>query len=97
MFAILFALERLPCLCYAGTGSDWSTEELDFDKELDNTTKIDWSEDVERELALQVCISIVSKALYVTNKFKLFWVTHYSMCHVQSSEALVNFTNKKSS
>ncbi|XP_053375984.1 telomerase-binding protein EST1A-like isoform X2 [Mercenaria mercenaria] len=36
-----------------GTGSDWSTEELDFDKELDNTSKIDWNEDVERELALQ--------------------------------------------
>ncbi|KAL4223249.1 Smg-6 [Mactra antiquata] len=37
-----------------GTGSDWSTEELDFDKELDSTSKIDWNEDVERELALQV-------------------------------------------
>ena len=41
-----------------GTGSDWSTEELDFDKELDSSNKIDWNEDFEREYAFSTLVSL---------------------------------------
>jgi len=44
--------------CIAGTGSDWSTEELDFETGGDAGSRIDWNEDVERELALQVTICL---------------------------------------
>ena len=38
---------------FSGTGSDWSTEDLDFDNEGD-TKMLEWDKEVERELALQV-------------------------------------------
>ena len=36
-----------------GTGSDWSTEDLDFENEGE-TKMLEWDKEVERELALQV-------------------------------------------
>ena len=38
-----------------GTGSDWSTEDLDFENEGE-TKVMEWDKEVERELALQVNI-----------------------------------------
>ena len=36
-----------------GTGSDWSTEDLDFENEGE-PKMLEWDKEVERELALQV-------------------------------------------